>query len=138
MQKHDEPKDLARKFRFEPRCSFFGTNSVGISRAASLLLNLLPSPTFPLILILSLLFLIAAWAAGKVVTKLGCPALVGEIAVGVILGPSLFDVAPMPDALMLWGEVGLMLLVVNHATHATHAPRLPTLRACRPRCACPR
>ena len=41
------------------------------------------------------------------------PTLIGEILIGVLLGPHLLDVVPMYEALMLYGEVGLMLLVLK-------------------------
>ena len=51
--------------------------------------------------------------AGKLFRKVGMPALVGEIAVGVKVRPHVFNIAPMPQALMLYGELGLMLLVLE-------------------------
>ena len=62
---------------------------------------------------MSLLFLIALWISGKAVGAAGMPALVGELVVGVVMGPQLLDAVPNPDALMLYGEVGLILLVVE-------------------------
>jgi Kef-type K+ transport system membrane component KefB len=62
---------------------------------------------------MSLLFLIALWIAGKAVGAAGMPALVGELLVGVVMGPQLLGVVPSPESLMLYGEVGLILLVVE-------------------------
>eukprot|EP00965_Chrysotila_dentata_P055655 1846333-Pleurochrysis_carterae.AAC.1 len=38
---------------------------------------------------------------------------VGEVLVGMVMGPGLLNLIPHPSAVMLWGEVGLMLLVVE-------------------------
>ena len=72
----------------------------------------LPAPSFDDVL-WTLLFLVSTWVAGKLFRKVGMPALVGEIAVGVTFGPHVFNIAPMPQALMLYGELGLMLLVLE-------------------------
>ncbi|KAL1495156.1 hypothetical protein AB1Y20_017021 [Prymnesium parvum] len=61
----------------------------------------------------TLLFITMVWVVGKVFSRLGMPTLIGEIAVGVIMGPHLLDVVPKFEALMLYGEVGLMLLVLE-------------------------
>jgi Kef-type K+ transport system membrane component KefB len=58
-------------------------------------------------------FLIAVWASGKVANFCKMPSLVGEIVVGVILGPNLLEFAPKTGALKMLGEIGLMLLVVE-------------------------
>ena len=58
-------------------------------------------------------FVAIVFAAGKVVARLGMPPLVGEIISGVIFGPPLWNKVPQPTALMLYGEVGLMLLVLE-------------------------
>ena len=64
--------------------------------------------------VLALLVSVACvWLAGKAVTRVGLPSLVGEIGVGVVLGPPLLNLVPVPEALMLFGEVGLMLLVLE-------------------------
>ena len=57
--------------------------------------------------------LVAIWSAGRVVKALGAPALIGHVVFGMLLGPNGTDFAPKPDALMLAGEVGLMLLVLE-------------------------
>ena len=58
------------------------------------------------------------WCAGKAASKLGLPTLVGEIMVGVVLGPPLANLMPVPEALMLFGEVGLVLLVLEAVLNA--------------------
>lgn len=62
-------------------------------------------------LLLLLLFLVAAWAAGKAASRLGAPPLCGEIILGALMGPPVGDVVPFPDAIRLVGEVGLVLMV---------------------------
>lgn len=42
-----------------------------------------------------------------------CPALVGQIAAGIILGPQLIDLVPYEEAFVLLGEIGLVLLVIE-------------------------
>ena len=61
--------------------------------------------------VMSFLFLIAVWVGGKAAAGMRMPSLVGELAVGLVRGPPLLDVVPLAEALMLYGEVGLLLLV---------------------------
>lgn len=44
---------------------------------------------------------------------LGMPALVGQIFAGIIFGPEVLDIVPLPTAFVLFGEIGLVLLVVE-------------------------
>jgi len=44
---------------------------------------------------------------------LGMPALVGQIFAGIIFGPSILDIVPYTEAFVLFGEIGLVLLVVE-------------------------
>ena len=60
-----------------------------------------------------LLFLIVATAAGVVTSRLGMPALVGEIFTGFLMGPPLADFVPYPEALVLVGEIGLIMLLLE-------------------------
>lgn len=60
-----------------------------------------------------LVFLIAATALGIVTSKLGMPALVGEIITGFLLGPPLANFVPYPEALVLVGEIGLIMLLLE-------------------------
>ncbi|KAL7549070.1 hypothetical protein ACHAWF_012339 [Thalassiosira exigua] len=59
------------------------------------------------------LFLVIATGAGIVTAKLGMPALVGEIIAGCIFGPQLADFCPYPEALVLVGEIGLIMLLLE-------------------------
>ena len=61
----------------------------------------------------TLTLFVTIWVAGKISMSLGMPSLVGEIIVGVILGPNLLEFAPKVGALKMIGEIGLMLLVVE-------------------------
>lgn len=58
-------------------------------------------------------FLLATWVVGKIALKLKIPSLLGEMIVGMVLGPNLLNVVPFPEALTLVGEVGLLLLVLE-------------------------
>jgi Kef-type K+ transport system membrane component KefB len=55
----------------------------------------------------------ATWLAGSAVERVGCPALVAEIVVGMVLGPPMLDVVPYVDALTIIGQLGLLLLVLE-------------------------
>jgi hypothetical protein len=53
------------------------------------------------------LFLVAIYVAGQIASRiLKMPCLVGEIVVGILLGPPLADFVPNPEAWVLLGEVG--------------------------------
>ncbi|KAL7533761.1 hypothetical protein ACHAXR_009976 [Thalassiosira sp. AJA248-18] len=58
-------------------------------------------------------FLIVATGMGIFTAKLGMPALVGEIFTGFLLGPPLADFVPYPEALVLVGEIGLIMLLLE-------------------------
>jgi Kef-type K+ transport system membrane component KefB len=57
--------------------------------------------------------LLIFWVVGKSVEKFGLPALVGEILAGIAVGPHGMNIAPKPDALMMVGEFGLVLMVLE-------------------------
>jgi Kef-type K+ transport system membrane component KefB len=57
------------------------------------------------------LFLI--WLTGRLCKIVRAPALVGQIIMGMIIGPNGTNIAPKHDGLMLAGELGLMLLVLE-------------------------
>ena len=60
-----------------------------------------------------LVFLMVATGAGIFTAQLGMPALVGEIFTGFLLGPPLANFVPYPEALVLVGEIGLMMLMLE-------------------------
>ena len=49
----------------------------------------------------------------KVFARLGLPGLVGEIIIGMIVGPNVWDVVPHSDALVVIGDSGLILFVLQ-------------------------
>ena len=57
----------------------------------------------------------ALYYSGNVVDLLGCPALVGEIVAGMLLGPDVADLLPptVVDALKIAGQAGLCLMVIE-------------------------
>ena len=57
--------------------------------------------------------LLIFWVVGKSVEKFGLPSLVGEILAGIAVGPHGVNIAPKPDALMMVGEFGLVLMVLE-------------------------
>lgn len=65
----------------------------------------------------TLIFIVALWFCGKLFARLGTPALVGEIVVGIVLGPHVVNLAAGPHFLMLFGELGLVLLMVEAGLH---------------------
>jgi len=60
-----------------------------------------------------LVALIMIWVAGKFFSRFGLPSLCGEIVIGVVIGPHMLDLAPKRDALMMFGEIGLMFLFLE-------------------------
>merc|ERR1719491_346609 len=62
----------------------------------------------------AIVYLAAIWILGFIGEKvLLMPALVGQIFAGIICGPELLDIVPQPEAFVLLGEIGLVLLVVE-------------------------
>ncbi|RMF14714.1 MAG: sodium:proton exchanger [Candidatus Dadabacteria bacterium] len=59
-----------------------------------------------------LLVLGAAWGAGLLASRVGFPAILGELSVGIILGPALLGVFAPNDALSVLAEVGVYLLML--------------------------
>ena len=57
----------------------------------------------------AMVFFAAIYLGGKVGVLLKMPALVGEIVVGIVLGPPLLDFVPNPEAFVLLGEIGYVL-----------------------------
>ena len=55
----------------------------------------------------SIVFLSLIYAAGMLVSRfLSMPALVGEIFMGILLGPNLLDFVPNEEAFVMLGEIG--------------------------------
>ena len=68
--------------------------------------------------------LAALYLVGELARRCGAPALVGEIIVGLVLGPYGLDVVPQTRACTIAGELGLALLVLEGGLHVD----LKTLR----------
>lgn len=64
-----------------------------------------------------LLFTAALWISGKLFARLGMPALIGEITVGIIAGPHVKNLVPETNALILQGEIALVLLMIEAGLH---------------------
>ena len=62
-------------------------------------------------------FVVVVWIVGKSCGAVGIPSLVGEIWVGIVLGPALLDFVPNPAVLKSVGEIGLALLVIEAGLH---------------------
>lgn len=60
----------------------------------------------------TILFFIAIYASGQIATFVKMPSLVGEIVCGILLGPPLADFVPNPEAFVLLGEIGYVLLFI--------------------------
>ncbi len=62
----------------------------------------------------AMVYLAAIWIMGFLGEKiLLMPSLVGQIFAGIICGPELLDIVPLPEAFVLLGEIGLVLLVIE-------------------------
>lgn len=59
-----------------------------------------------------LIILIAAWLGGTASKKLGYPAILGELVIGIVLGPALIGLLETSDMLDVLAEVGIILLMV--------------------------
>lgn len=63
--------------------------------------------------ILNLLsILVAAWIGGAVVRKMGYPAILGELIIGIILGPAILGWLEFTTTVKVLSEVGIILLMV--------------------------
>jgi len=58
-------------------------------------------------------FLVALYVSGKICAPFNVPPVVGEIIVGIIVGPNFLELAPHSKALKMLGECGLILLVIE-------------------------
>ncbi len=62
----------------------------------------------------AMLYLAGIYTFGFIFERLlFCPALVGQIAAGIVLGPQLANIVPYTEAFVLLGEIGLVLLVIE-------------------------
>jgi Kef-type K+ transport system membrane component KefB len=56
--------------------------------------------------------LLVAWLAGNVVSRLGYPAVLGEIGAGIVLGPPLLGLLQAGPPLLVIAELGILLMMV--------------------------
>ena len=62
----------------------------------------------------AMVYLTMIWVLGFIFERvLFCPALVGQIAAGILFGPQLANIVPFAEAFVLFGEIGLVLLVIE-------------------------
>mmetsp|Transcript_20589 Transcript_20589/g.31391 ORF Transcript_20589/g.31391 Transcript_20589/m.31391 type:complete len:879 (+) Transcript_20589:134-2770(+) len=61
----------------------------------------------------TLIFLGVSFIFGEIAYHCGIPPLVGQIIAGFLLGPPLADYVPFPQAMVLLGDLGLILLLVE-------------------------
>lgn len=62
----------------------------------------------------SMIFLACIYVGGQIAARLlKMPSLVGEIFVGILLGPNLAAYVPHPISFVMLGEIGLILLVIE-------------------------
>jgi len=59
-----------------------------------------------------LLVLLSAWIAGALVSRIGYPAIFGELLAGIILGPPLLGILHSSEALAILAEVGVLLMML--------------------------
>lgn len=60
-----------------------------------------------------LVVLVAAKLAAEVASRIGIPAVVGEIVAGALIGPSLLDIVEPNDVLATLAELGVILLLLD-------------------------
>ncbi|WP_439185127.1 cation:proton antiporter [Carboxylicivirga taeanensis] len=58
------------------------------------------------------LVLLAAYVGGALIRKFGYPAILGELLIGIILGPGLLGVIESSESIKVLAEVGIILLMV--------------------------
>jgi len=59
-----------------------------------------------------LLVLLSAWVAGALVSRIGYPAIFGELLAGILLGPPLLGILHSGEALDILAEVGVLLMML--------------------------
>tara|TARA_R110002049_G_scaffold13280_5_gene57896 strand:+ start:3155 stop:4906 length:1752 start_codon:yes stop_codon:yes gene_type:complete len=55
--------------------------------------------------------LLAAWLGGILAKRIGFPGILGELLIGIVLGPALFGILETSDALNILAEVGILFLM---------------------------
>lgn len=59
-----------------------------------------------------LIILVGAWIGGAASKKLGYPAILGELIIGIVLGPALLGLLETSEMISILAEVGIILLMV--------------------------
>lgn len=59
-----------------------------------------------------ILVLVAAWLGGVLATRLGYPSVLGELLAGMLLGPPLLGLIHASEALVVVGELGVLLMML--------------------------
>ncbi|HET7274200.1 MAG TPA: cation:proton antiporter [Longimicrobiaceae bacterium] len=59
-----------------------------------------------------LLVLLAGWLAGSVASRVGYPPVLGELLVGILLGPPLLGILHGGEALAVLAEIGILLMML--------------------------
>lgn len=59
-----------------------------------------------------LLVLLSAWLGGGLATRLGYPAILGELAAGIILGPGLIGLLEFNETIGILSEIGVLLMML--------------------------
>lgn len=80
-------------------------------------------------MLLLLLVLAAAWSAGLLATRLGYPAMLGELLVGILLGPPLLGWIPMDPELVPLSELGIFLMMLYIGTEIDPGEMLKSSKA---------
>lgn len=60
-----------------------------------------------------LVFLGVVFSCGEIAAWLGIPSLVGQMIAGFLLGPPLLEYVPFPEAFVLLGDLGLIMLLIE-------------------------
>ena len=76
------------------------------------------------------LILIIAWTAGALVNRLGYPAVLGELAAGIIFGPPLLGWIVGDDGVALLGRLGVLLMMLYVGMRVDLADLLRSAAAC--------
>ncbi len=63
------------------------------------------------------LVLAAALVGGRVATRLGYPSILGELSVGIVLGPPLLGLLTSNEAIEVLGEFGILLMMLYIGLH---------------------
>jgi len=58
------------------------------------------------------LVLLSAYIGGVLIRKIGYPAILGELLLGILLGPSVFNVLESTESIKVLAEIGIILLMV--------------------------